>query len=98
MRVRNAKIICCLKTPSLSSCKQIREAINAFIQKENIKLGPQGRRNPPGDRNNREPFGKALGVVEQLATMKAAKYIASEGTRFAKCMCMNRSQRNRFNF
>ena len=42
MRVRNTKIICCLKTPSLSSCKQIREAMNAFIKKENIKLGPRG--------------------------------------------------------
>ena len=42
MRVRNTKIICYLKTPSLSSCKQIREAMNAFIEKENIKLGPQG--------------------------------------------------------
>ena len=30
-----------------------------------------------GDGNNREPFGKVLGVVEQLATMKA-KYITSE--------------------
>ena len=38
--VRNTKIICYLKTPSLSSCKQIREAMNAFIEKENIKLGP----------------------------------------------------------
>ena len=42
MRVRNTKIICYLKTPNLSSCKQIREAMNAFIEKENIKLGPQG--------------------------------------------------------
>ena len=42
MRVRNTKITCYLKTPSLSSCKQIREAMNAFIEKENIKLGPQG--------------------------------------------------------
>ena len=42
LRVRNIKIICYLKTPSLSSCKQIREAMIAFIEKENIKLGPQG--------------------------------------------------------
>ena len=42
MRVRNTKIICYLTTPSLSSCKQIREEMNAFIEKENIKLGPQG--------------------------------------------------------
>ena len=36
MRVRNTKIIYYLKTPSLSSCKQIREAMNAFIEKENV--------------------------------------------------------------
>ena len=68
LRVRNTKIICYLKIPSLSSCKQIREAMNAFIEKENIKLGPQGQQ---------RTFGKALGVAEQLATMKA-KYITSE--------------------
>ena len=39
MRVRNTKIMCYLKTPSLSSCKQIREATNAFIEKENINWG-----------------------------------------------------------
>ena len=38
LRVRNTKITCYLKIPSLSSCKQIREAMNAFIEKENIKL------------------------------------------------------------
>ena len=64
MRVRNTKIKCYLKTPSLSGCKQIREAMNAFIEKENIKLGLKGqlpllqRRNLPGDRSNREPLGK----------------------------------------
>ena len=43
MRVRNTKIICYLKTPSFSSCKQIiREAMNAFVAKENNKLGCQG--------------------------------------------------------
>ena len=42
VRVRNTKIVCHLNTPSLSSCKQIREAMNAFIEKENIKFGPQG--------------------------------------------------------
>ena len=42
LRVRNTKIICYLEKPSLSSCKQIREAMIAFIEKENIKLGPQG--------------------------------------------------------
>ena len=57
----------------------IREAMNAFIEKENIKLGPQGttpfvtEEKPEQQRT----FGKALGVAEQLATMKA-KYITSE--------------------
>ena len=37
MRVRNTKIICYLITPCFSSCKQIREAMNAFIEKENLK-------------------------------------------------------------
>ena len=41
LRVRNTKIICYLKIPSLSSCKQIRAAMKAFIERENIKLGPQ---------------------------------------------------------
>ena len=83
MRVRNTKIICYLKTPSLSSCKQIREAMNAFIEKENIKLAPQGttpfvtEEKPAWRQEQQRTFGKALGVAEQLATMKA-KYITSE--------------------
>ena len=83
VRVRNTKIICYLKTPSLSSCKQIREAMNAFIEKENIKLGPQGttcfmtEEKPAWRQEQQKTFGKALGVAEQLATMKA-KYITSE--------------------
>ena len=75
MRVSNTKIICHLQTPSLSSCKQIREAMNAFIEKENIKLGPEEK--PPWRQEQQKTFGKALGVAEQLATMKA-KYITSE--------------------
>ena len=83
MRVRNTKIICYLKTPSLCSCKQIREARNAFMRRRTSnwvlkeRLPVCQRRNLPGDRSNREPFWKALGVAEQLATMKA-KYITSE--------------------
>ena len=77
MRVRNTKIICCLKTSSLPSCKQIREAMNAFIEKENINLGPQGttpfvtEEKPAWRQKQQRTFGKALGVAEQLATMKA---------------------------
>ena len=83
MRVKNTKIICYLKTPSCSSCKQIREAMNAFIEKENIKLGPQGttpfvtEEKAAWRQEQQRTFGKALGVAEQLATMKA-KYITSE--------------------
>ena len=83
MRVRNTKIIFYLKTPSLSSWKQIREATNAFIEKENIKLGPQGttpfvtEEKPAWRQEQQRTFGKAFGVGEQLATMKA-KYITSE--------------------
>ena len=83
LRVRNIKIICYLKIPSLSSCKQIMEAMNAFIEKENIKLGPQGTTPFVTDeklvwrQEQQRTIGKALGVAEQLATMKA-KYITSE--------------------
>ena len=83
MRVRNTKIICYLKTPSLSGCKQIREAMNAFIEKENIKLGSSRdnslvtEEKPAWRQGQQRTFGKALGVAEQLATMKA-KYITSE--------------------
>ena len=83
LRVRNTKILCYLKTPSLSSCKQIREAMNAFIEKENIKLGPQGstpfvtEEKPAWRQEQQRTFGKALGVAEQLATMMG-KYITSE--------------------
>ena len=83
MRVRNTKMICYLKTPSLSSCKQIREAMNAFIEKENIKLGPQGTTpfvaedKPVWRQEQQRTFGNLLGVAEQLATLKA-KYINSE--------------------
>ena len=57
--------------------------MNALIEKENIKLGPQGttssvtEEKPGWRREQQRTFGKALGVAEQLATMKA-KYITSE--------------------
>ena len=43
MRVRNTKIKCYLKTPSLASCKQIREATNAFIERRTSNWGLKGR-------------------------------------------------------
>ena len=57
--------------------------MNAFIEKENIKLGPQGttpfvtEEKLVWRQEQQRIFGKALGVAEQLATMKA-KYITSE--------------------
>ena len=57
--------------------------MNAFIVKENIKLGPQGTtpfvtdEKPARWQEQQRTFGKALGVAEQLATMKG-KYITSE--------------------
>ena len=83
LRVRNTKIICYLKISSLSSCKQIREAMNAFIEKENIKFGCQvttpfvTEEKLSWRQEQQRTFGKALGVAEQLAIMKA-KYITSE--------------------
>ena len=56
--------------------------MNAFIEKENIKLGPQGTtpfvtgEKPFWRQEQQRTIGKALGVAEQLATMKA--YITSE--------------------
>ena len=57
--------------------------MNAFIEKLNIKLGPQGttpfvtEEKPAWRHEQQRTCGKALGVAEQLATMKA-KYITSE--------------------
>ena len=39
MRVRNTKIICYLKNPSLSNCKQIREAMCAYIERREHQVG-----------------------------------------------------------
>ena len=86
MRVRNTKIICYLKTPSLSSCKQIREAMNAFIEKENIKLAFVTEEKPAWRHEQQRTFGKALGLAQQLATMKA-KYITSEWYPFLPSVC-----------
>ena len=63
--------------------------MNAFIEKENIKLGPQGttpfvtEEKLSWRQEQQRTFGKALGVAEQFATMKA-KYITSEWYPFYK--------------
>ena len=54
--------------------------MNSFIEKENIKLGPQGAtpfvtEEKPAWRQR--TFGNAFGVAEQLGTMKG-KYSTSE--------------------
>ena len=57
--------------------------MNAIIEKENIKLGPQGtspfvtEEKPAWRQEQQRTCVKAPGVAEQLATMKA-KYITSE--------------------
>ena len=57
--------------------------MNTFIEKENIKLEPQGttpfvtEEKPVWRQEQQRTFGQALGVADQLATMKA-KYIISE--------------------
>ena len=65
MRVRNTKIICYLKNPSVSNCKQIREAMCAYIEKENIKLGGVTpyviEEKPVWRQEQQRTFGKALG-------------------------------------
>ena len=87
MRVKNTKIACYLKTPCL--CKQIKEAMNAFIEKENIKLGPQGT-TPFVTMDKPVETGAALGVAEQLVTVKA-KYITSEWYKFHQ-VCVHETE------
>ena len=57
--------------------------MNTYIEKENIKLGPQGtdpfvtEEKPTWRQEQQSTFGKALGVAEQLATVMV-KYLTSE--------------------
>ena len=68
---------------SLANCKQINEAMNAIIEKESVKMGPQGsvpfvtEEKPAWRQEQQRTVGKALGVAEQLATMKG-RYLTSE--------------------
>ena len=63
--------------------------MNAFIEKENIKLECQGatpcvtEEKLAWRQEQQITFGKALGVAEQLATMKG-KYITSEWYPFSQ--------------
>ena len=80
-RVKNTKIRCYLRNPSVSNCKQIREAMCAYIEKENIKLGRATpyvvEEKPVWRQEQQRIFGKALGVVEHYA-QEAGKQISSE--------------------
>ena len=84
MRVRNTKIVCYLKTPSPFKL-QANQGSNLIpsLRRRKLKLVPQGttpfvtEEKPAWRQEQQRTFGKALGVAEQLATMKA-KYITSE--------------------
>ena len=77
MRVSNTKIICYFKSPSLSSCKQIREAMSAFIEKETIKLGGATpyviEEKPVWRQEQQRTFGKAhfLRMVPVLSSVRS---------------------------
>ena len=79
MRVRKTKIICYLKNPSLSNCKQIREAMCAYIEKDNMKLRGATpyviEEKPVWRQEQQRTFGKALGVAEHLAKSTGKHFI-----------------------
>ena len=80
MRVKNTKIICYLKDPSSANCKLIREAMCAYIERENIKLGGATLyvvEEKPVWSQATKNFGKALGVAEHYAK-NSGKHISSE--------------------
>ena len=81
MRVRNTKFICYLKNPNHSNCKQIREAMCAYIERENIKLRGATpyvvEEKPVWRQEQQRTFGKALGVAEHLAK-STGKHISTE--------------------
>ena len=77
--------------------------MNAFIEKENIKLGPQGddslcdRGETCLETGATENLWESIGSGLSNLPLWRQKYTTSEWyPRFTKCMCMNRSQRNRF--
>ena len=81
MWVKNTKIICYLKNPSFSKCKQIRKAMCAYIESENIKFGGATlyvvEEKPVWRQEQQKTFGKALGVAEHYAK-NSGKHISSE--------------------
>ena len=81
MRVKNTKIICYSRNPSSSNCKQIGEAMCAYIERENIRLGGATphviEEKPVWRQEQHKTFGKALGVAEHFAKNQG-KHISSE--------------------
>ena len=100
MRVRNTKIICYLRNPSVSNCKQIREAMCAYIEKENIKLGgatPYVVEEKPVWRQEqqRNLWGKRL-VWLNIMHKRLENIFPLNGTPSIRYMCMNRRPRSHF--
>ena len=81
MRVRNTKITCYLRNPSLSNCKQIREAMCAYIERENVNCGGVTpyviEEKPVWRQEQQRTFGKALGVAEHFAR-STGKHLSTE--------------------
>ena len=79
IRVKNTKITGYLKNPSSSNCKQIREAMCAYIERENIKLGGATPYvvEVVWRQEQQKTFEKALGVAEHYAK-NSEKHISSE--------------------
>ena len=101
MRVKNTKIICYLKDPSSSNCKQIREAMCAYIERENIKLGGATlfvvEEKPVWRQEQQKTLRKALGVAEHYAKNSGNTFL-QHGTHSIKCMFMNQNLHNQFLF
>ena len=78
---KNAKIKCYLKDPNSSNCKLIREAMCAYIERENIKLGGSTlyvvEEKPVKRQEQQKTFGKALDVAEYYAK-NSGEHISSE--------------------
>ena len=81
MSVKNTKIRCYLINPSSSNCKQVKEAMCAYIERENIKLGGATpyvvEEKPVWRQEQQKTFGKALGVAEHYVK-NSGKHISSE--------------------
>ena len=103
MRVRKTKIICCyFKNPSLSNCKQIREAMCAYIEKENIKLRGATlyviEEKPVWRQEQQRTFGKSAWCCWASCKEQRKTYTFRNGSHSIKCTSTNRRLRNQFFF